>query len=121
MKKKILIVDDKPSIGKVISLCLAAEYEFQYFESPFLGIKWLQEGNIPDLIISDVYMPDMKGPEFLEYIKHDLLFKHIPVIFLSAEENSNIRIKLLEEGAEDFILKPFNPLELKVRIKKVLK
>ncbi len=121
MKKQILILDDSPSIGKVISLCLAEEYDFQYFSNPLNGIKWLLEGNIPDAVICDVYMPEMKGNEFLEYVKNNHLFSHIPVIFLSAEENSNIRIKLLEEGAEDFILKPFNPLELKVRIKKALK
>ena len=121
MKKQILILDDSPSIGKVISLCLAEEYDFQYFSNPLNGIKWLLEGNIPDAVICDVYMPEMKWNEFLEYVKNNHLFSHIPVIFLSAEENSNIRIKLLEEGAEDFILKPFNPLELKVRIKKALK
>jgi DNA-binding response OmpR family regulator len=121
MKKSILIIDDKPSIGQVIALYLSSEYDFHYFDSPISGIKWLQEGNMPDLIISDIYMPDMKGTEFLSFIKKNELFKHIPVIFLSGEEESSVRIKVLEEGAEDFILKPFNPLELKVRIKKALK
>jgi DNA-binding response OmpR family regulator len=121
MKKKILILDDRPSIGKVIALYLSGEYDFQYFDNPINGIKWMQEGNMPDLIISDIYMPEMKGTDFFQFIKNNQLFRNIPVIFLSGEENSSIRVKLLEEGAEDFILKPFNPLELKVRIKKVLK
>lgn len=121
MKKTILILDDKPSIAKIIALYLSSEYDFHYFDTPILGIKWLQEGNMPDLIITDVHMPDMKGTDFLQFIRNNELFKHIPVIILSGEENSSVRIKLLEEGADDFILKPFNPLELKVRIKKVLK
>jgi DNA-binding response OmpR family regulator len=121
MKKSILVLDDKPSIGKVIALYLSAEYDFHYFENPISGIKWLQEGNMPDLIITDIYMPQMKGTDFLSFMKRNELFRHIPIIFLSGEEDSGVRIKLLEQGAEDFILKPFNPLELKVRIKKALK
>lgn len=73
---------------------------------------------MPDLIISDIRMPEMMGDEFLLYMKHNELFKSIPIIMLSSEESTTERIRLLEEGAADYILKPFNPLELKVRIKK---
>ena len=66
-------------------------------------------------------MPFMTGEEFLAYIKKNELFKSIPVVILSSEDNSINRIRLLENGAEDFILKPFNPMELKVRLKKILK
>jgi DNA-binding response OmpR family regulator len=76
---------------------------------------------MPDLIITDIYMPEMNGTVFFQFVKNNQLFWDIPVIFLSGEDNSSIKIKLLEAGAEDFILKPFNPLELRVRIKKALK
>jgi len=65
-------------------------------------------------------MPLMRGDEFLHYLKCNELFKDIPVIMLSSEESTTERINLLEAGAEDFILKPFNPMELKARIKKFL-
>jgi DNA-binding response OmpR family regulator len=65
-------------------------------------------------------MPGMSGDEFLSFIKQNGLYKDIPVLILSGEESSDFRIKMLEEGAADFILKPFNPQELKVRIRKVL-
>ena len=120
MKKNILILDDKKTIANVIAIYLSNEYDITYLENPILGIQWLQEGNIPDLIITDIYMPEMSGEEFLHFIKKNELFNTIPVIILSGEESSDIRIRLLEEGAEDFILKPFNPLELKIRIKKVI-
>lgn len=58
--------------------------------------------------------------EFLRYMKANELFKSIPIVMLSSEESTTERIKLLEEGAEDYILKPFNPLELKIRIKKII-
>ena len=74
----------------------------------------------PDLVISDIRMPLMRGDEFLRYMKANELFKSIPIVMLSSEESTTERIKLLEEGAEDYILKPFNPLELKIRIKKII-
>ena len=112
--KQILFVDDKPAIGKVLSVYLGKENELVYFE------EWLNEGNEPALIISDIRMPKMTGSEFLAYLKSNSLFKDIPVVMLSSEESTTERINLLEAGAEDFILKPFNPMELKARIKKFL-
>lgn len=121
MNKKILLLDDKETIAKVVAYCLSSEYDLVYFDNALKGLVWLQEGNIPDLIISDIRMPEMRGDEFLSYIKHNDLFKQIPIVMLSSEESTSERIRLLEEGAEDYILKPFNPMELKIRIKKILK
>jgi len=118
--KKIVLVDDKESIGKVVGIYLSKEYEFTYFDNPMKVIHWLQEGNIPDLIISDIRMPDMKGDELLHYLKSNALFNQIPVVMLSSEDSTSERIRLLEEGAADYIVKPFNPLELKIRIKKII-
>ena len=118
--KQILFVDDKPAIGKVLSVYLGKENELVYFEDPVRAIEWLNEGNEPALIISDIRMPKMTGSEFLAYLKSNSLFKDIPVVMLSSEESTTERINLLEAGAEDFILKHFNPMELKARIKKFL-
>ncbi|WP_298651220.1 response regulator [uncultured Proteiniphilum sp.] len=121
MKKQILILDDKIAIAKIISVYLSNEFDITYFDTPVKGIEWLYEGHTPDLIILDIRMPEMNGDEFLSYIKKNGLFKTIPVIVLSGEESSATRIRMLEEGADDYILKPFNPMELKIRIRKVLK
>lgn len=118
--KKILLVDDKASIGKVLSMYLGKEYDLEYFEDPLKAIDWLHEGNEPDLIISDIRMPFMTGDEFLFFLKGNELWKHIPVVMLSSEESTTERIQLLEAGAADYILKPFNPMELKARIKRFL-
>lgn len=121
MKKNILIIDDKPAIGQLISLYLGADYDFHFFDNALLGYNWLRDGHATDLILSDYNMPEMNGYEFLLLLKENEFLEDIPVIFLSGEDDSATRIKLLEAGAEDFILKPFNPLELKLRIKKALK
>ena len=120
-KRQLLIIDDKIAIAKIISVYLSAEYDITYFNTPVKAIEWLFNGNRPDLIILDIRMPEMNGDVFLSYIKNNGLYKDIPVVVLSGEESSDIRIKMLEVGADDFILKPFNPMELKIRIRKVLR
>lgn len=119
-KRKILIVDDKESIAKIIFAFLKDELDCFYVPDPVQAIKWLMDGNPVDLIISDIRMPEMRGDEFLAYLKASELFRHIPVIMLSSEDSTSERIRLLEEGAADYIVKPFNPMELKVRVQKIL-
>lgn len=121
MTHKILIVDDKPEIAKVIKIQLSADYDVHYCINPIEALSWMHEGNIPDLIISDVYMPEMNGRDFLKLLKASSMFNFIPVIILSSMENSADRVQLLEDGAEDFILKPFNPQELKIRVRNTLR
>lgn len=119
MKKSILLVDDKPEIAKIIALYLY-EYEIKYVENPLIAIAWLTSGNTPDLIVSDINMPEMTGEEFLVYLKENEMFKSIPVFILSNVDDSETRIRLFETGAADFVLKPFNPEELKIRVKRTL-
>ena len=104
MKKKILILDDKETIAKVLSIYLMSDYD----------VQWLPDG------LQGVRMPGMRGDDFLEWIKQNELFQHIPVIMLSSEDSTSERIRLLEIGAEDYIVKPFNPMELKIRVKKII-
>lgn len=121
MKKKILILDDKETMVKVMSHYLSSDFDCVSFDNPIKGLEWLYEGNMPDLILLDIRMPEMRGDEFLHIIKDNDMLKTIPVIMVSAEDNSEERIRLLSEGAEDYITKPFNPMELKIRISKVLR
>lgn len=122
MKKKLLLVDDKETIAKILSVYLGDVFDIVYFDNAVKAIEWLTtEGETPDLVISDIRMPEMRGDEFLTYLKNNALFKHIPVVMLSSEDSTSERVRLLEEGAEDYIVKPFSPIELKVRIKKLIK
>lgn len=119
-KKKVLIVDDKEQIAKILHVYLMQDYDCYYVQNPVQAIAWLQQGRMPDLIISDIRMPEMRGDEFLYYLKHNEFFSAIPVVMLSSEDSTTERIRLLEEGAVDYIVKPFNPMELRIRIKKIL-
>lgn len=121
MKKKIIVVDDKITIGKIIAAYLSSEYDFEYYENPLPCIERLKNDPLPDLIISDILMPHMRGDKFLAHVKEDDRLKEIPVIMLSSEDSSSERVRLLQNGADDYIVKPFNPLELKIRISKLLR
>lgn len=118
--KKILILDDKEAIAKILSMYLGKENEIIWFDNPQKGIVWLDQGNFPDLIISDLNMPYMSGEEFLKYIKASEKYKDIKVIILSSNDSTTEKIRLLEIGANDYVIKPFNPVELNVRVKKLL-
>lgn len=121
MKKKIVLIDDKPTIATIVAVYLSDEYDIEYFENPEPCIEKLMQGERPDLIITDILMPVMRGDDFLSFLKGDERFRDIPVIMLSGEDSSSERVRLLQEGAEDYIVKPFNPMELKIRVTKILR
>jgi DNA-binding response OmpR family regulator len=120
VKKRVLIVDDKETIAKIIKVYIADLFDCVYFDDPIKAISWLQEGDLPDLIISDINMPNMTGVEFLDYVKKNDMFNKIPFVILSGEDSTSQKIALLERGASDYISKPFNPMELKIRLKKLI-
>lgn len=117
----ILIVDDKPEISRVISMFLRSSYRTQIANGGREAIEAIAASKeAPDLIISDVRMPDMDGYEFIREVKNHPSTHNVPIIVLSSIESAADRVQLLEMGASDFVLKPFNPEELKVRIGRLL-
>lgn len=119
--KKILIIDDKPSISDLIVQFLKGTYHIETRTNGMEALLWLQEGNIPDLILTDLQMPVMDGIELIKKVKGTGYFSDVPIIVLSSKDSSKDRIECLKLGAEDYLMKPFNPEELMIRIEKVLK
>jgi len=120
MKRTLLVIDDEQSIRMLLENFLGKEFEVVSKNDGLEGIKFLEEGNLPDLIVADIQMPNMDGYEFLENAKASGFFSHIPIIMLSGNESSKERIKSLRLGADDYMVKPFNPEELYLRIKNIL-
>jgi len=117
MNHKILVVDDEPSICMLLENFLSKKYEVTCQYDGLEALRWL-EGNLPDLIICDIQMPNMDGYIFLEKLRQRGYTKHTPVIMLSGVESSKERIRCYRLGAQDFLSKPFNPEELDELIKK---
>jgi DNA-binding response OmpR family regulator len=119
MKKKILVVDDETSICLLLENFLSLDYDVVTINNGEEALVWL-EGNLPDLIISDIQMTNMDGFEFLTKVRQRGFTKHTPFVMLSAREESKERIKCYQLGAQDYIIKPFNPQELEEVVKKNL-
>jgi len=118
--KKILIVDDEPNIRRLLQYNLGENFEVVSASNGEEALAELQKQR-PDLIVTDVSMPNLDGFDFLKKVRSNDLLKHIPVIFLSARGQSMDKIKGLKMGADDYITKPFNPEELEIRINSLLR
>lgn len=119
-KKQILIVDDEPSILKLLNFILSKQYDIHVVESGYKAHLWLEDGNFPDIIILDLHMPHFDGTSFLKSIKISGFYREIPVIILSAAEELDKIVTNLPFRVEAHFPKPFNPENLKEQIAKVL-
>ena len=116
-KTRILIVEDETAIAKMIAMNLrVANYDAVIYEDGAEAAKGLEQDHEYDLALLDVMVPGMDGFALLPIVRE----YGIPVIFLTAKDDLASKIQGLKGGAEDYIVKPFEVLELLVRIEKVL-
>jgi CheY-like chemotaxis protein len=112
IKKKILVIEDHDSIRLLLQRFLSKQYEVTCKSDGFEGLAWLSYGNMPDLIILDMSMPRLSGVDFLNNIRTSGLFREIPVLVVSADNDSKVIQKCYDLGIDGYIYKPFNPIEL---------
>jgi len=118
---KILIIDDDAGVRTFISLKLKRQnYEVFSASNGVEGLEKIKELN-PDLIILDVIMPGLSGYDVLKKVNENEEFMGIPIIMLTARGQLEDKIKGLEGGAYDYLTKPFEPKELEVRARSLLK
>lgn len=119
-KQCILIVEDNIDLQNYLVSSLVSEYKIQQASDGEEGLNIaLQES--PDLIVSDINMPNMDGYELCKLVKSNKRTSHIPVILLTARVDDASRYKGLDTGADDYITKPFDTEYLRLRITNILK
>ena len=118
----ILVVDDDEMIIQMMGIMLRRlNYRSTLKTNPIEALKWLKlPGNQPDLIISDVMMPEMSGYDFVKKVRSDAVLQHLPIMLLTANEEMEDKVAGFEAGTDDYLVKPVNPTELELRIKALL-
>ncbi len=119
MKKQILVVDDDVSILKLLNFILSKEYTVVMKTSGIEAFSWLEEGNYPELIISDLQMPYFDGTSFIRNLKISGFYRDTPVIVLSGADDIEEQVENMSFAVEGYITKPFNPASLKAAISNV--
>ena len=118
---RILVIDDEPVYHKMIAHALeAGKYQLEFASS---GAEGLQKAKTikPDLVITDVMMPDIDGYELTRLLRREPQFAHTPILVLTAQSGLQNKLKSFEAGADDHLTKPFEPAELSARLAALLR
>ncbi|MEO1258933.1 MAG: tetratricopeptide repeat protein [Bacteroidota bacterium] len=116
---QLLIVEDNPQIVQILIACLEDEFQLEIANNGQIGIdKALKQ--IPDIIISDVMMPEKNGYELTSTLKTDERTDHIPIVLLTAKSDVDSRVSGLEKGADAYLAKPFEKKELLAHLNNLL-
>ncbi|MBC6414541.1 MAG: response regulator [Chromatiales bacterium] len=121
MTARILIVDDDPAICEMTHLMLKGEgYQCEYALNVDQAIKKINN-TLPDLLLVDWMMPKTDGIDLVLYLRNLPETADIPIIMLTAKDRENDKVKALELGCDDYMVKPFSKVELSARIKALLR
>lgn len=118
---KVLVIEDDSCLRSEICETLELADKFQIFEAEngYLGLQ-LAKREIPDLVISDINMPNMNGMEMLGHLRADPLTSHIPFVFLTGNTDTSTYLRALELGANAYLIKPMGVAELLQQVDKLL-
>mgnify|MGYP001795824557 CR=1 FL=1 len=109
MTAQLLLVDDEPGLREAVKDYLeASNFNVQVASNARDAWDWMQQ-NTPDLVISDIMMPQVDGYQFLKQLRDDTRFKTLPVIFLTAKGMTGDRIQGYQAGVDAYLPKPFDP------------
>jgi DNA-binding NarL/FixJ family response regulator len=120
MSKRLLVVDDEPNLLRAVAACLRTEdYEVSTARSGHEALMKLAE-SVPDLIISDIRMPGMDGYKLARQLRGAPRTALVPIVFLSAKDETADRIEGFRAGIDAYLTKPFEPDELIAVVKGIL-
>ena len=122
MAKTIVIVDDSESIREVVSFTLEnAGYSVLVGIDGKDALKFFDGSNEIDLLITDLYMPNLNGIELIRAVRDNADYKRIPILFLTTESQREKKMEAKQAGATGWIIKPFVPAKLLSALNKVLR
>jgi signal transduction histidine kinase/ligand-binding sensor domain-containing protein/CheY-like chemotaxis protein len=119
-RQSVLVIDDNQEIRAYVKKIFSNDYTLYEAENGAQGLEMVRK-YLPDVVISDIVMPELNGLELCKIIKQDSALSHIPIILLTGESAPEIKLQGIEEGAVDFISKPFDKDLLVARVKGIIK
>ena len=120
MSKRLLVVDDEPNLLRAVAACLKAEdYEVSTARSGYEALMHLAQ-SVPDLIISDIRMPGMDGYKLARQLRASQRTALVPIVFLTAKDETADRIEGFRAGIDAYLTKPFEPDELIAVVRGIL-
>ena len=119
-RAEILIAEDNPDMRALLSRLVGREFRVRVARNGKEALQSLRE-KAPDLVLSDVMMPEMSGTELCQAIKSDLSTRSIPVVLVTSKAEREMKIEGLEIGADDYVTKPFHPRELMARVRSLVR
>ena len=117
----ILIIDDDLAMCQLLKRLLERSYEVTTKNDGMSAMYWLAQGNLPDLIITDLDMPNINGEDFVLNLKNSGYFNEVPFIVITGYSSKEQKLKCMKLGIHDYFEKPFNPKDLLFSVEVVLK
>ncbi|MGY2134577.1 response regulator transcription factor [Hymenobacter sp. HD11105] len=118
--KYLLVIDDEPAIRLILEHYFAHAYRVVLTANGQEALDWLERGNQAAAIVLDYEMPLMNGLDFIKRVRLHGAHENTPILVLSGTDETSTKILCLRQGADDYLVKPFNPEELEIRIQKIL-
>ena len=119
-RKTILLVDDDETHLLIAQSMLKYDYQTSFVKSGLEAVDLFVKGQVPDLVLLDILMPQMDGWETYNQLKGASLFKDVPIAFLTSENDQMEEKRAYEMGAVDYIMKPYDKMDLLKRIERIL-
>ena len=116
----LLVIDDEPAIRLILEHYFAHAYQVVLTADGPEALAWLERGQQAAAIVLDYEMPLMNGLDFIKRVRLQAAHENTPILVLSGTEDTSTKILCLRQGADDYLVKPFNPEELEIRIQKIL-
>jgi len=116
---EVLIAEDNPDMRKLLAFLVGREFRVRLARDGREALDRVRE-RTPDLVLSDVMMPEMSGTDLCAAIKEDPGLAGIPVVLVTSKAESEMKIEGLEKGADDYVTKPFHPRELMARVRSLV-
>lgn len=119
--KDLIILDDEPALRLILKEYFKSSFNVVVLEDGSSLLKFLKQNPLPSVIVVDLAMPDMSGLDVIKEIRGNGHYDSLAIIVLSGKTESKERVECLNAGADDFMIKPFNPEELRARIHAILR